>query len=60
MHAEQKKSGTFDGVGDRLTPQRSPLNPPAAVRSGPLRKGNFQLVQSYLRMNGPAIYFGGK
>ncbi len=45
MHTEKNMAGLTDGADDRLTRQTSPLNPPAAARSGPLRKSNFLSVQ---------------
>jgi len=44
MPTEQNESGMIDGVGDRVAPLRSPLNPPAAARSGPLCRSNFLSV----------------
>ena len=45
MRTEQNKAGHTDGADHRLTVHSSPLNPPAAARSGPLCKSNFLSVK---------------
>jgi hypothetical protein len=47
MRTEQNKAGLTDGADHRLSIHSSPLNPPAAARSGLLRKSNFLSVYQY-------------
>jgi hypothetical protein len=51
MRTEQNKSGEIDGAVDQPKPRRSPLNPPAAARSGPLAKAiSVYPSREFLRM----------
>jgi hypothetical protein len=40
MRTEQNQLGLVEGADDQLYRETSPLIPPAAARSGPLRKSN--------------------